>query len=98
MRNASNGLLPSEAGGYCPLLGVSARDARLPARGDKHLDRLQRICGYLRKYPDAAIRFRTEIPDYSHLDHVTFDWAYSVYGDSAEELPSDMPIPRGRLV
>jgi hypothetical protein len=35
LRNASNGLLPSEAGGYCPLVGVSARDARLPARGDK---------------------------------------------------------------
>ncbi len=63
-----------------------------------HLDRLQRVCGYLRKYPDAAIRFRTGIPDYSHLEHVTFDWAYSVYGDSNEELPWDMPTPRGNLV
>ena len=35
MRYASNGLLPSEAGN-CPLVGVPARDARLPARGDKH--------------------------------------------------------------
>ena len=36
LRAASNGLLPSEAGGHCPLVGVSARDARLPERGDKH--------------------------------------------------------------
>jgi hypothetical protein len=68
----------------------------VPQQG--HLDRPQRVSGYLRKYPDAAIRLRTEIPDYSHLDHATFDWAYSVYGDSDEELPSDMPIPRGHLV
>jgi hypothetical protein len=63
-----------------------------------HLDRLQRVCGYLRKYPDAAIRFRTGIPDYSHLEHVKYNWAYSVYGDSDEELPPDMPTPRGNLV
>jgi hypothetical protein len=49
-------------------------------------------------YPDAAIRFRTEIPDYSHLDHKTYDWAYSVYGESNEEVPTDMPTPRGKPV
>jgi hypothetical protein len=63
-----------------------------------HLKRLNRICGYLKKYPEGAIRFRTEIPDYSHLDHLTYDWAYSVYGDSKEEVPSDMPTPRGKPV
>jgi hypothetical protein len=63
-----------------------------------HLLRLQHICGYLKKYPDGAIRFRTEIPDYSHLEHVTYDWAYSSYGNSKEELPSNMPIPRGKPV
>ena len=63
-----------------------------------HLQRLQRICGYLKKYPDGAIRFRTEIPDHSHLDHVTYDWAYSVYGDSKEELPFGVPTPRGKPV
>jgi hypothetical protein len=36
--------------------------------------------------------------DYSHLDHVTFDWTYSVYGDSDEALPSIMPTPRGNPV
>ena len=63
-----------------------------------HLQRLQRICGYLRKYPEGAIRFRTEIPDYTHLDHVSYDWTYSVYGNSHEELPYNMPVPRGKAV
>jgi hypothetical protein len=63
-----------------------------------HLQHLQHICGYLKKCPDGAIRFRTDIPDYSHLEHVTYNWAYSVYGTSKEELPTDMPTPRGKLV
>jgi hypothetical protein len=64
-----------------------------------HLDHLQRICGYLQKYPDAAICFCTEILDYSELEHITFDWAYSVYGESKEDLPHDMPTPaRGKPV
>jgi hypothetical protein len=64
-----------------------------------HLKRLIHICGYLKKYPNGAIRFRTEIPDYSHLDHITYDWAYSVYGgNSKEEVPSNMPVPRGKPV
>jgi hypothetical protein len=63
-----------------------------------HLDRLQHVCSYLLKYPDAAIQFRTGIPDYPHLDHVTFDWTYSVHGDLEEELPPDMPTPRGNPV
>jgi hypothetical protein len=39
----------------------------------RHLKRLIRICGYLKKYPEGAIRFRTESPDYSHLDHTSYD-------------------------
>jgi hypothetical protein len=63
-----------------------------------HLARLERISGFLRKHPDGAIRFRTDIPDYSALDHVEYDWEYSVYGDSQEELPANMPPPRGKPV
>jgi hypothetical protein len=59
---------------------------------------IDRSCGYLKKYPEGAIRFRTEIPDYIHLDDATYDWTYSVYGDSKEEVPSDMPPPRGNSV
>jgi hypothetical protein len=63
-----------------------------------YFDRLQHICGYLRKYPDAATWFWTGISDYSHLDLVIFYWAYSVGGDSDEELPPDAPTPQGNPV
>jgi hypothetical protein len=55
--------------------------------------------GFLRKRPDGAIRFRTGIPNHEHYGTpVTHDWTQSVYGIMTEELPSDMPIPRGKPV
>jgi hypothetical protein len=65
-----------------------------------HLERLQRIYGYLKKYNDAAIRFRTGIPDYSEQDakYVSQTWEYSVYGNVQEEIPSDMPETKGQPV
>jgi hypothetical protein len=61
-----------------------------------HLERLKRIYGYLARYPDAAIRFRTGIPE--HEEPERHDWVQSVYGDCYEELPWNMPIPRGKSV
>ena len=65
-----------------------------------HLDRLKRICGYLRKFPHAAIRFRTHIPSHEEFKDkvVTHDWLYSVYGNVKEELPNNMPVPKGKPV
>jgi hypothetical protein len=65
-----------------------------------HLERVKRVCGYLRKYPDAAIRFRTGIPDHSEAAKqiVDYDWMYSVYGNVQEELPRNMPTPKGKMV
>jgi len=65
-----------------------------------HLDRLKRICGYLYDKPNAAIRFRTHMMDHSqHLDNVIdHDWMYSVYGNVTEELPRNMPTPKGKPV
>jgi hypothetical protein len=60
-----------------------------------HLQRLKRICGCPKKCPEGAIRFWTEIPECSHLEHVTYDWTHSVHVESKEEVPSDMPVPRG---
>jgi hypothetical protein len=67
-----------------------------PRKG--HLDRLKRICGYLRKHNDAAIRFRTNIPDHSQHEIPNHDWMYSVYGDYKEEQPYNMPTPKGKPV
>jgi hypothetical protein len=63
-----------------------------------HLDRLKRICGYLRRNPEGTIRFRTGKPDYSKYQVPTYDWQYTTYGGSTEEIPRDMPTPKGKSV
>jgi hypothetical protein len=45
-----------------------------------HLNRLNRIYGYLLKMKHASIRVRTEEPDYSDLPDNVHAWKYSVYG------------------
>ena len=67
-----------------------------PRRG--HLDRAKRIFGYIRKFDNATIRVRTDIPDYSGLPEHYIDWSTSVYGDCKEVLPTDAPVPLGRPV
>ena len=67
-----------------------------PRKG--HLLRVQRIYGYVRKFDTAALRFRTGVPDYSHLPKQEYDWMYSVYGEVKEEEPHDMPKPLGKPV
>ena len=63
-----------------------------------HMDSLKRIYSYAIKTKDYAIRFRTELPDFSFLPDQEFDWTYSVYGDVHEILPDDMPEPLGKAV
>ncbi|HET7639405.1 MAG TPA: Ty1/Copia family ribonuclease HI, partial [Ktedonobacteraceae bacterium] len=65
-----------------------------------HLERIKRICGYLRNFPGGAIRFRTHIPGHDeHKDKIVeHDWMYAVYGNVREELPSNMPKAKGKPV
>ena len=66
-----------------------------------HLTRLQRIIGYLRKFPDAAIRFRTGIPDHESQfgnEPTTYDWMESIYGNPSEDIPENAPPPLGNPV
>ena len=68
-----------------------------PRKG--HLDRLKRIYGYLRKYPDAAIRFRTGIPpNEDHFSMPEYDWMNTVYGEVEEEIDKNLPTPKGKTV
>ena len=64
-----------------------------PRKG--HLERVKRMVGYLSKFRHAAIRVRTEKPDYSHLPDAHYDWEKSVYGNVTEEIPKDCPRPLG---
>ena len=64
-----------------------------------HLERLKHICGYLKKYPEGAIRFNMSVPNdekYQYAD--SMDWDYSVYGGIKEELPWNAPPPRGKSI
>ena len=63
-----------------------------------HLERAKRIVGYLFKYNQARIRFRTHEPDFSDLHVPTYDWSDSVYDTTPEEIPPDAPTPLGKPV
>ena len=67
-----------------------------PRKG--HLERAKRVFGYLARMKEAAIRVRTEEPDYSDLPYREYDWAKSVYGDVKEDIPADAPKPLGKFV
>ena len=56
-----------------------------------HLERVQRIYGYLAKMKHGAIRFRTGVPDMSDIPIHHYDWEKSVYGLVKEDIPDDLP-------
>jgi hypothetical protein len=77
----------------CALMTMS-RFQVAPRKG--HLELLGNIFGYLRKYPDGAIRFHVNIPPHEdRFTPVKADWDRTVYGKAFEELPYNMPKPKG---
>ena len=67
-----------------------------PRRG--HLERLQRIHGYVLKTEHYSTRYRTKEPDYSYLPNIKHDWSYTVYGNVQEIVPSNFPKPLSKSV
>ena len=65
-----------------------------PRKG--HLERLQRIYGYVLKTKHYSTRYRTEEPDYTYLPGMKHDWSYTVYGNTQEIIPHDCPKPLGK--
>jgi hypothetical protein len=63
-----------------------------------HIERAKRIYGYLYKFKDAAIRYRTGLPDMSQYPLKHYDWSRTVYEDVKEVLPSDAPEPLGKPI
>jgi len=55
------------------------------------------VFGFLKNHTKSAIKFRTEKPDYSQYPVEKFDWTY-VYGKVEEEIPYNMPKPKGKDV
>jgi hypothetical protein len=67
-----------------------------PRKG--HLERAKRVCGYLSKMRNGAIRVRTDEPDFSDVPVREFDWSRTTYGAIEEILPKDAPKPLGKWV
>ena len=63
-----------------------------------HLDRVKHIYGYLSKMRHGVIRIRTEEPDISAYPESHHDWTYTAYWGAKEEIPKDIPVPRGKRV
>jgi len=72
-----------------------SRFRHAPRQG--HLDRLKRIYCFLRNYKKTAIKFNVEMPNYSRFKIECPNWGH-IYHPCQEELPSDMPEPRGKPV
>ena len=67
-----------------------------PSKG--HLERLQRIYGYVLKTKHYSTRYRTKEPDYSYLPNMKHDWSYKVYGNVHENILNNCPKPLGKSV
>ena len=65
---------------------------------ERHLERLQRIYGYVLKTKHYSTRYRTEEPDYSYLPNMKYDWSYTVYGNVQEIIPNNCPKSFGKSV
>ena len=59
-----------------------------------HMKRMKSIYGNVKQYQKGCIRVRVDLPNYTDLQQLKYDWT-SIYGDISEELPKDMPVPRG---
>ena len=67
-----------------------------PRKG--HLERLQRVYGYVLKTKHYSTRYRTEETDYTYLPNKNHDWSYTVDGNIQEIIPNDCPKPLGKSV
>jgi len=72
-----------------------ARYGMVPRVG--HLDAMKRIFGYLKHHSKMQIVYDTELPDHAAYEAKTYDW-FEHYGPCHEELPPDMPAPKGNPV
>ncbi len=56
------------------------------------------MCSYLHNFSSAAIRYRTELPDFSDVVDTEYDWERTVYGKVHEVIPEDLPEAKGKPV
>jgi hypothetical protein len=65
----------------------------------EHLDRIQRIYGFLCRFKHFKLRFRVDEPDYSGIPKMQeYEWEHSVHGNPTEDIPTDSPPPLGKRI
>eukprot|EP00957_Ditylum_brightwellii_P002171 166711-Ditylum_brightwellii.AAC.1 len=70
-----------------------ARFRSAPCQG--HLKHLKHVYCFLYNYKKTAIKFNTEMPDYYNYNIEKKNWGL-IYHPCQEEIPEDMPEPRGK--
>ena len=74
-----------------------SRYRHAPRQG--HLERVQRIFGYLARFRHFKLRFRVDEPDYSNVPPIPdHDWEHSVYGEHEEDIAENIPEPLGKRI
>ena len=78
-------------------LEVSMMSSHLALPRDGHLEQVLHIFAYLKKYHNTEMVFDPSDPVIDEADFEAKDWASSEFGhlDGKEELPPNMPEPRG---
>jgi hypothetical protein len=56
------------------------------ARRKGHLDEAKLVCSYLAQMKNSAIRFQTNVPNYSTMPTTPCNWEYSIYGEQEEMM------------
>lgn len=65
---------------------------------ENYLKWMKQIAACVCHTKDHGTRFRNLIPDYSHHEIDSFNWARSVHTDASEQLPINAPTPLGKFV
>jgi len=74
---------------------VSAMASMMAMPREGHLEQLFHIFAFLNIKHNSAMVFDPTEPDIDDSQFVREDWTASPYGECKEELPSNMPPPRG---
>ena len=76
---------------------VSALSRYLAAPRKGHVEMALHIFSYIKGHDRSKCVFDPSIPDHGIIQDVEYDWT-DFYPDAKEELPPDMPEPRGKTV
>ena len=78
----------------CVEVSMLSSHLALPRKG--HLEQVLHMFGYLKVHHNAEMVFDSSIPDIEMEPFVREDWSQSIYGEVAEDLPPNMPEPKGK--